>query len=301
MPSFAPTATKWLPEAVAKVTDRCFEATGNTCFICDFSPPRSGDPSAVQQAEIDADFISVAYNPGRAVRTNSVMLAAGIGQRTGKDVVFTLATRDMNKLAAQSLLLGAQLMGLENVVVVQGDPFTKRDLETVSPVDDYVPTGLIAAITQMNQGLDFRGSELRAATDFCIGGTVDLSRGVESEAALAARKVRGGAQFLMTQPIFSAEEAARYHDAYANQPGGTPPVSVFFGLQILEQDEVVFSSVPESVRSELEAGRSGIDIALQLYHQFQTAAIHNIYLVPPIRRGGTRNYAAARDFLEAVN
>ena len=285
---------------MAKVTDRCFEATGNNCFICDFSPPRSGDPSAVQQAEIDADFISVAYNPGRAVRTNSAMLAAGI-QQSGKDVVFTLATRDMNKLAMQSLLLGAQLMGLENVVVVQGDPFTKRDLETVSPVDDYVPTGLIAAITQMNQALDFRGSELRVGTDFCTGGTVDLSRGVESEAALAARKVGAGAQFLVTQPIFSAEEAARYQDAYANQPGGNPPVPVFFGLQILEQDGVIFSSVPEPVRRELEAGRSGVDLALQLYKEFQAAGIHNVYLVPPIRRGGARSYAAAREFLEAVN
>ena len=286
---------------MAKVTDRSYEATGRDCFICDFSPPRSGDPAAVGQAEIDADFISVAYNPGRAVRTNSAMLAAGIRQQTGKDVVFTLATRDMNKLAMQSLLLGAQLMGLENIVVVQGDPFTKRDLESVATVDDYVPTGLIAAIAQMNQGLDFRGSELRAATDFCIGGTVDLSRGVEHEAALAARKVLAGAQFLMTQPIFSAEEAARYLEAYSSQSGDNPPVPVFFGLQILERDGVIFSSVPESVQSELENGRSGVDIALQLYNEFQTAAIHNIYLVPPIRRGGARNYAAAREFLEAGN
>jgi homocysteine S-methyltransferase len=168
-------------------------------------------------------------------------------------------------------------------------------------VDDYIPTGLIAAIAQMNQGLDFRESELRAATDFCIGGTVDLSRGVESEAALAARKVRAGAQFLMTQPVFSAEHAIRYLDAYSSQPGESPPVPVFIGLQILEQDGVIFSSVPEPVRSALETGRSGVDLALQLYNEFQSAGIQNIYLIPPIRRGGARNYAAAREFLEAVN
>ncbi len=285
---------------MARVTDRCYEATGRACFICDFSPPRSGDPAVVEQAKISADFISVAYNPGRAVRTNSAMLAAAIRQQTANDVVFTLATRDMNRLATQSLFLGAQLLGLENVVIVRGDPFSQRDLETVSPVDDYVPTQLIAAIAQMNQGLDFRGSELRSATAFCIGGTVDLSRGVESEAALAARKVRAGAQFLMTQPIFSAEEATRYLEAYSRQAGGNPPVPVFFGLQILERDGVIFSSVPESARSDLENGRSGVDLALELYAEFQAAGLHNVYLVPPIRRGGARNYAAAREFLEAV-
>ena len=111
---------------MAKIIDRCYETTGQTCFICDFSPPRSGDPDTLQSANIDADFVSVAYNPGRAVRANSTMLAAAVKQQLGRDVVFTLATRDMNKLALQSQLLGAQILGLENVIVVQGDPFSER-------------------------------------------------------------------------------------------------------------------------------------------------------------------------------
>ncbi len=134
-----------------KITEGSFEATGHTSVICDFSPPRSGDAAVVGQAQIDADFISVAYNPGRAVRTNSAMLAAAI-QNSGKDAVFTLATRDMNKLALQTQLLGAQLLGVQNVVVVQGDPFGERDQTRVASVNDYTPTGLIAAIAQMNQG-----------------------------------------------------------------------------------------------------------------------------------------------------
>ena len=41
--------------------------------------------------------------------------------------MFNLSPRDMNKLALQSRLLGAQAMGLENVLVLQGDPVTERD------------------------------------------------------------------------------------------------------------------------------------------------------------------------------
>ena len=63
---------------MTKIVDHCFEVTGRPTFICDFSPPRSGDPAAVTQARFGADFISVAYNPGRAVRANSAMLAAAI-------------------------------------------------------------------------------------------------------------------------------------------------------------------------------------------------------------------------------
>ena len=174
--------------AVVKITEGCYEATGHTCFICDFSPPRSGDAGLLRQASIDADFISVAYNPGRAVRVNSAMLAAEVKQQVGKEVSFTLATRDMNKVTLQSQLLGAQLLGLENVIVVQGDPFTPRDLERVKAAGDVTPTGLIAAISGMNQGLDFRESQLRAPTDFCVGSTLDLSRGIQKEAGLAGRK-----------------------------------------------------------------------------------------------------------------
>lgn len=285
---------------MVKIAERCFEVTGHTTFICDFSPPRSGDPSLLQQANIDADFISVAYNPGRAVRVNAPMLAAAIKQQVGKEVVFTLATRDMNKLALQSQLLGAQMLGLENVIVVQGDPFSERDLTAVKPVDDYRPTQLIAAIARMNQGVDFRDSNLRTPTDFCIGATVDLGRGVHHEAGLVRRKADAGAQFFITQPIFDPAEAAQFREAYAETASEPLETPVFYGLQVLEQDGIIFSTVPQSVRRELEAGRSGVEIALELFQKFQESGLYNVYLVPPIRRGGTRNYAAAKEVLVAV-
>ena len=227
-----------------KITEGCFKATGHASVICDFSPPRSGDPAVVERAQIDADFISVAYNPGRAVRTNSAMLAAAI-QRSGKDTVFTLATRDMNKLALQSQLLGAQLLGVQNLVVVQGDPFGEQDQARVASVNDYTPTGLIAAIAQMNQGQDFKGSKLGQPTDLCIGAAVDLGRGIEEEAQLAGRKVQAGAEFLITQPVFNVDHVARYRESYAYHAGKAGTLAIRCGLQILEQYGMLFSSVPE--------------------------------------------------------
>ena len=282
-----------------KITEGCFEATGHTTIICDFSPPRSGNPEVVKQAQMDADFISVAYNPGRAVRASSAMLAAAI-QRSGKNAVFTLATRDMNKLALQSQLLGAQMLGLQNVLVVQGDPFGQKDQGRVASVDDYHTTGLLAAIAQMNQGQDFKDGQLKSPTDFCVGATVDLGRGIEEQAQLAVRKVQAGAEYLITQPVFNVDHVARYRESYAYQAGKAGTLPIYFGLQILEKDGVLFSSVPESVYGELEEGRSGIDIALELYQKFQEARLNNIYLMPPIKRGGARNYEAAKEFLGKI-
>ena len=278
---------------MAKITDRCYEATGHTAFICDFSPPRSGQLSALAQADLDADFIAVAYNPGRAVRVNSAMLAAAIKLHLGRDVVFIVATRDMNKLGLQSMLLGAQLLGLENVVVVQGDPFNRRDRTFVRDASDVSPTGLLAAIGDMNRGIDFRGSQLLSPTGFAIGATLDLGRGIDAEAALAHRKIEAGAQFLITQPIFQAAEAIRFNNAYLAVAGRALNVPVFYGLQVLEMGGVVFSSVPDEVREELARGRTGPEIALELFQEFQKNGLHNVYLVPPIRHGGARDYEAA--------
>ena len=283
-----------------KVIDVAFETTGHSSIMCDFSPPRSGEPNIVIQAQIDANLILVAYNPGKAVRTSSPMLAAAI-QQSGKDTVFTIATRDMNKLAVQSLLLGAQTLGLQNVVVVQGDPFSDRRISGVASVNDYRPTELIADIAMLNQGIDFKGRRLGAPTDFCIGASVVLGRGIEKEARLALKKVQSGAEFLITQPIFDVDHVARFRESYGYHAGKAGTLPIFFGLQILENDGVVFTSVPSSIRSELERGRSGIDIALDLYQKFQDARLNNIYLMPPIKRGGIRNYDAAQEFISKVS
>ena len=255
---------------------------------------------ARRAGEIPADYIVVAYNPGRAVRANSAMLAAAIRCDTGKEAIFTIATRDMNKLALQSLLLGAQMLGLENVIVAQGDPFNAGELVLTRPVNDYRPTELIAGIRGMNGGVDFRGGSLQEPTAFCIGATVDLSRGLEREAALAARKVAAGADFLITQPMFDADAALRFCESYRRQSGVDLSVPVFYGLPILEPGGVVFGSVPGEVRAELEAGRSGVDLALELYRGFLDAGLRDFYLMPPIRRGGARDYGAAREFLGRI-
>ena len=281
---------------MAKVVDSVFAVSGTPAFICDYSPPRSGRPEDVPAPPEAANFISAAYNPGRAVRMNSVSTAAVLRDRYHADPIFTLATRDMNRLALESMLLGAQGLGLENVIVVAGDPFGSRD--TAAAVNDYLPTELIAAIAGLNAGSDHRGGNLRAPTDFCIGATVDLGRGIEREAALAARKIAAGAHFLITQPVFDPEDVRRFADAYAIASGESVGVPVFYGVGVMEPDGISFANVPNWVTSDMDSGRSGVDIALQIWDVLHTAGANDCYLVPPIRRSGARNYADASRFLQ---
>ena len=68
----------------------------------------------------------------------------------------------------------------------------------------------------------------------------------------------------------------------------------------MELDSLSFAAVPDWVNADLAAGRSGVDIALEVWAGLQAAGVNDCYLVPPIRRSGARNYVAAREFLERV-
>ena len=269
--------------------------------ICDFSPPRGPGADLLEPARaLDVDWISMAYNPGRSVRVNPAFAAQWIKANTGKDVVFTLATRDMNKLAVQSLLLGAQLNGLENVVVVKGDDFTERDLAVVKDVNDFTPSQLIKSITNMNAGLDFKGLKLRQPTKFCVGATIDMARDLERELLLVHRKIQAGAQFLMSQPSFTSKTPLTFHRQYEERFGEPINVPVFHGVQVMVPEGIAFGNVPQWIADDLEKGRPGRDIALQVLDDFTSAGLDTIYLVPPIMRGGRRDYETTEAVLEVV-
>ncbi len=286
---------------MAKLTEAYRARGGRTLVLSDFSPPRGAGMEFLDDARmLDVDFICVAYNPGRAVRVDSAMLAAAIKRETPRDVIFNLSPRDMNPVALESHLLGAAVLGLENVLVVAGDPFSPRDLELVTPVGNFTSTALIQAVAQMNQGMDFRGRKLAASTDICVGAAVDLGKGIHAEARLAHRKVQAGAQFLVTQPIFQAEEVARFQEAYQGIAAQPLSVPVLWGLQLLVQGGVIFSSVPEGVQRDLEQGMDGVEIALEMWGRLLDAGAGGIYLMAPILRGGLRDYEAARRFLAQV-
>jgi len=104
----------------------------------------------------------------------------------------------------------------------------------------------------------------------------------------------------VTQPIFAASEARDFLEAYAQVAGAALSIPVFWGLQLLRADGVLFSNVPQPVLDDLEKGRDGIDIAAELYAEFVDAGIDCLYVVAPIMKGGARDYEAAGALMRQV-
>ena len=282
------------------MTEKYAGETHSPLFICDYSPPRGADPKLFESVRnLEVDFVSVAYNPARSTRVLSAIAAYWVKENAGLDVVFTIGTRDINTLGLQSLLLGAQVLGLDNVVVVKGDDFTERDLCIVKDVNDIPPTGLLRSIAQMNEGLDYKGLKLRSPTDFCIGASMDLGRGLEREAKLTRRKVEAGAQYFVSQPTFNPSLAKEFRELYAERYEHELDEPVFHGVQVMTRESISFGDIPQWVRDDLARGRSGQDIALQILHGYKDAGFRSFYIVPPILKGGRRDYEIAQAVVDA--
>ena len=268
-------------------------------FMCDFSPPMGSSLGLFESSRcLDVDFVSVSYNPGKSVRVNSVLSAYWIKEKIGLDVIFTIATRDMNKLAIQSLLLGADLLGLNNVVVVNGDPFKDSELYNINSVNDFKPTELISSIKAMNTGIDFRGKNLLSPTKFCVGATIDLARDIEGEMFLTRKKVQQGADFFILQSLFEPERLTDFLEHYHCKFGEPLNTLVFCGVQVMVKDSISFGNVPDWVKDDLYKGRTGEDLAMEIIQKFIESGQRSIFLLPSITDGGKRDYKLAQRVID---
>ena len=116
-------------------------------------------------------------------------------------------TRGRNLLRLQGDLLGAHALGIRNVFVCVGDPVAIGEYpQTLNDVD-VTATGLLDLITSgFNEGRDRRGSTIGEPTSFFAGAAVAPSAvDPGREARLLWKKVRSGAAFLLTQPVYDVD------------------------------------------------------------------------------------------------
>ena len=270
-------------------------------YLCDFSPPKGGNADLLLECcDLNPDMFMVAYAPGKAVRLNPIFAANWIHSKTNIPTIFTISTRDMNKNAMQSLLLGAELMGLPNVLIVKGDKFSAEDLDLQTEVYDFTPTELISAVKAMNERRDFRGNELTYPTRFCIGGALDLSRDWGKESRLTKAKITSGCNFIVSQPIFDPELPSKFLSFYEETIGEELKIPVMWGIQMVEKDTISFANVPRWVRQDLEEGGSSYEITINLVKRHLDLGIDTFYLVPTIYKGGRRDYLSAQAVIEDI-
>jgi homocysteine S-methyltransferase len=143
----------------------------------------------------------------------------------------------------QSDLLGAQSMGIRNLLIVTGDPPAIGDYPDATGVFDVDSIGLTNVVSQLNRGLDIGGQPIGLPTTFHIGvaanpGTLNLA----DEVSRFCYKVEAGAEFAVTQPVFDVADIRRFLDRTADVR--IPLLAGIMPLGSLRQAEFMANEVP---------------------------------------------------------
>ena len=220
------------------------------------------------------DLVNIPDGP-RASGRMSALATALLIQQAGLETILHYACRDRNLLAMQSDLLGAQSMGIRNLLIVTGDPPRIGDYPDATAVLDADSIGLTNVVERLNRGIDIGGQPIGQPTSFHIG--VAANQGalnVEEEVRRFRYKVGAGAEFAITQPVFEVDELALFLERIADVRipilAGIMPLGSLRHAEFMA-NEVPGVSVPDAVLERMReadaAGRAadeGIAIAREV-------------------------------------
>ena len=174
----------------------------------ELAPPVSSNDEKLLEAahflqDEDVDVLTFPDSPSGRTRIDSVLMAEKVRRATGMCVMPHICCRDKNAIAMRSLFLGAHINDIHNFLIITGDPIPSLARQTIKSVFNFDSVGLMKIAQDMNE-------ENFADTPISYGGAINQGRrNLEVEIKRVKKKMETGAQFFLTQPIFSREDADR--------------------------------------------------------------------------------------------
>jgi homocysteine S-methyltransferase len=247
--------------------------------------------------EAGADVINVADSPMARMRMSAWAVCEVVQRQVGAETTLHFPTRGRSLLRVQGDLLAAHALGIRNVFVVMGDPTAIGDYPEAMDNYDLVPSGLIKLIKQgFNVGVDHSGTSIGQPTNFFVGAALNLvPPDPDTEIKNLQRKLKAGADFFLTQPIYNAADGEGFlaknelkHGAL-NRPvlvGILPLVSAKHANFL--NHEVPGISIPEEAIARMEAAgedaaKVGVELAVELIQKVKPWA-QGIYIMPQFHR-----------------
>jgi methylenetetrahydrofolate reductase (NADPH) len=148
------------------------------------------------------DALNVTDNQSSVMRIGCLPVCKLV-KEAGGEPILQMTCRDRNRLALQSELLGAYILGVRNVLALTGDYITVGDHIEAKPVFDLDSVLLLKMIRQLEQGKDFAGNNLKGSPQYCAGAIVTPEADpIEPQMLKFEKKIRAGAEFIQTQAIY---------------------------------------------------------------------------------------------------
>lgn len=190
-------------------------ASGNLAVTSECGPPRGSLPDHVREKgrflEGVVDAINVTDNQTAMVRMSS-LAASVILKQEGLNPLFQMVTRDRNRLAMQSDIIGAYALGIDTMLCLSGDHTQFGDHPMAANVHDIDSIQLIQMVKAMRDEGKFQGGmDIKGPPKMYIGAAANpFADPFELRVLRLAKKVAAGADFIQTQCIFNIDKFERW-------------------------------------------------------------------------------------------
>ena len=258
------------PQRLIDILDR-----GTFAVTVEYNPPKGTNISSVLESAKQlvgrVHGVNVTDNTAAVVRAGSLPVCRLLYE-LGHDPVMQLTCRDRNRIAMQSDLMGAHMLGIRNILCLTGDYPTVGDHKEAKPVYDLDSVQVMQLVQGLNKGHDMAGHKLDGSTAFTIGAAVTPE--ADPLGPMLAKfevKVKAGAQFFQTQAVYHPEQFASFMKAVRPYE-----VKVLAGILVLRNHKMAEFmngnipgiSVPSEMIDELKAAGEkaedvGVDIAVR--------------------------------------
>ena len=183
-------------------------------LTAEIEPPKGTDVSkfleTAESLKGKVDGINVTDQQSAVMRLGS-LAACHLLRDKGFEVIYQITCRDRNRIALQSDLLSAAVLGIENVLILTGDHPCLGDHPDAKAVFDLDSVQLLKVAKSLGEGHDIAGNELKKAPKLFLGAALNpCADPLEPEFIKTEKKVKAGASFFQTQAVYDTERFKQF-------------------------------------------------------------------------------------------
>jgi len=255
--------------------------SGKPMLLAELSPPRSSKPAHFRETvnRYSGKVHAVGINDNRDGVCMSALAAASLAVAEGVETILYMVTRDRNRIALIADCLGADALGVRNILCTSGTHQTLANYRAARNVFDIDSVQFLEIAANLPTDGSIVGEENFEGTGpFCLGAVAaPFADPLEMQLIRLSKKVAAGAHFMITQPVFDVDRfeiwwkevvSLGIHEKVAILAGIRPLLSADDARTFAARrpDPVVPDALIERVGSssdEVAQRATGVDIALE--------------------------------------
>lgn len=241
--------------------------------------------SAKSLKEQGVDAITIADCPVARVRVDSSLLACKLKRELNITTIPHMTCRDRNINATKALLLGLSIEGINNVLVVTGDPIPSAERDEVKSMFSFNSAILANYITNLN--------DTTFSSPFNICGALNVNAiNFSSQLEHAKKKIENGVTMFLTQPILTKQAVENLKQARSELPakilGGIIPIVSYrnacfmnneiSGISVSDETMELYKDISKE-EARILAIKTSTQIAKEIYPY-----VDGYYLITPFKR-----------------